>query len=70
MGARPTYIMNGERIKSILVDRNLTNAEIYGKEGIKRDAFLRALNGNAVLQKTACKIATALNVPLKNIIVF
>ena len=68
LGARPTYRMDGEKLKKILLERNLTNQDVYTQDGLRRDSFLNALNGGQCLQRTACRIAKVLNCNVTDIV--
>lgn len=68
MGAKATYQMDGEKIKAILIEKNLTNTDVYGKDSIRRDSFLNALRGGNVLQRNAVNLAKKLNVSLSDIV--
>jgi len=68
MGAKPTYQMDGEKIKAILIEKNLTNTDVYGKDSIQRNSFLNALRGGNILQRNAVNLAKKLNVSLSDII--
>ena len=68
MGAKATYPMDGEKIKAILIEKNLTNTDVYGKDSIQRNSFLNALRGGNVLQRNAVNLAKKLNVSLSDIV--